>query len=92
MVGWRRTVVTVGEKIGNTPMSCAHGTTAQLVTAGTILAADVAGAPVSTTPVLNVGPVHLQASENETLAVPPLAAVAVAALGLVPTLAGGRRK
>lgn len=42
--------------------------------------------------VLNVGPVHVQASEKETLAVPPLAAGAVAALGLVLTLAGGRRK
>ena len=43
MIGWRRIVVTVGEKIGGAPMSYAQGTTAQLVTAGTILAADVAG-------------------------------------------------
>ena len=53
MVGWKRIVVTVGEKIGATPMSYAQGTVAQLVTGGTILAADVLGAPVSTTPVLS---------------------------------------
>jgi phosphate/sulfate permease len=53
MIGWKRIVVTVGEKIGETPMSYAQGTAAQLVTAGTILAADVAGAPVSTTHILS---------------------------------------
>ena len=53
MIGWKRIVVTVGEKIGERPMSYAQGTSAQLVTAGTILAADVAGAPVSTTHILS---------------------------------------
>jgi hypothetical protein len=42
--------------------------------------------------VLSVGPVHVQASEKETLTVPPLAAAGVAALGLVLALAGGRKK
>jgi len=42
--------------------------------------------------VLNVGPVHVQASEKETLTVPPLAAAGLAALGLVLTLAGGRKR
>lgn len=42
--------------------------------------------------VLNVGPVHVQASERESFTVPPLAAGGVAALGLVLVLAGGRRK
>jgi hypothetical protein len=42
--------------------------------------------------VLNVGPVHVQASEKETFAIPPLAAGGVAALGLVLVLAGGRKK
>ena len=53
MIGWKRIVVTVGEKIGERPMSDAQGTSAQLATAGTILAADVAGAPVSTTHILS---------------------------------------
>ena len=42
--------------------------------------------------VLNVGPVHVQASEKESFTVPPLAAAGVAALGLVLALAGGRKK
>ncbi len=53
MIGWKRIVVTVGEKIGKTPMSYAQGSTAQIVTAGTILLADVSGAPVSTTHILS---------------------------------------
>jgi phosphate/sulfate permease len=53
MIGWKRIVKTVGEKIGTTPMSYAQGTTAQLVTAGTILTADLGGAPVSTTHILS---------------------------------------
>jgi len=53
MIGWKRIAVTVGEKIGATPMSYAQGTVAQLVTGSTILAASVFGAPVSTTHVLS---------------------------------------
>jgi predicted anti-sigma-YlaC factor YlaD len=41
--------------------------------------------------VLNVGPVHVQASEKESFTVPPLAAGGVAALGLVLVLAAGRK-
>jgi len=33
--------------------------------------------------VLNVGPVHVQTNEKESVAIPPLAAGAVAAIGLV---------
>lgn len=42
--------------------------------------------------VVNVGPVHVEARERETVAVPPLAAGTVAALGLVLALVGGRKK
>ncbi|MGY4526616.1 phosphate/sulfate permease [Pseudomonas sp. TE21394] len=55
MVGWRRIVVTVGEKIGKTHLSYAQGASAELVAMCTIGAADLFGLPVSTTPVLSSG-------------------------------------
>lgn len=55
MVGWKRIVVTVGEKIGKTHMSYAQGAAAELVAMGTIHAASAAGMPVSTTHVLSSG-------------------------------------
>jgi PiT family inorganic phosphate transporter len=53
MIGWRRIVVTVGEKIGKSRMTYAQGAVAQLVAMGTILAAGTNGLPVSTTHVLS---------------------------------------
>ena len=53
MVGWKRIVVTVGERIGKTHMTYAQGLSAELVAMSTILAADKFGMPVSTTHVLN---------------------------------------
>jgi inorganic phosphate transporter, PiT family len=55
MVGWRRIVVTVGEKIGKTHMTYAQGASAELVAMSTIAAADMYGLPVSTTHVLSSG-------------------------------------
>ena len=55
MVGWKRIVVTVGEKIGKQHMTYGMGATAELVAAGTILAADRFGLPVSTTHILSSG-------------------------------------
>ena len=55
MVGWRRIVVTVGEKIGKTHMTYAQGASAELVAMTTIAAADMYGLPVSTTHVLSSG-------------------------------------
>ena len=55
MVGWKRIVVTVGEKIGKTHMSYAQGASAELVAMATIGAADMYGLPVSTTHVLSSG-------------------------------------
>jgi PiT family inorganic phosphate transporter len=53
MIGWKRIVVTVGEKIGKTRMTYAQGAVAQLVAMATILAAGNNGLPVSTTHVLS---------------------------------------
>jgi PiT family inorganic phosphate transporter len=55
MVGWKRIVVTVGEKIGRSHLTYAQGASAELVAMGTILAADHFGLPVSTTHVLSSG-------------------------------------
>jgi PiT family inorganic phosphate transporter len=55
MVGWKRIVVTVGEKIGKTHLTYAQGASAELVAMCTILAADNYGLPVSTTHVLSSG-------------------------------------
>jgi PiT family inorganic phosphate transporter len=54
-VGWKRIVVTVGEKIGRAHLSYAQGAAAELATFATIEAADVLGLPVSTTHVLSSG-------------------------------------
>jgi PiT family inorganic phosphate transporter len=55
MVGWKRIVVTVGEKIGKTHLTYAQGASAELVAMTTIGAADLFGLPVSTTHVLSSG-------------------------------------
>jgi PiT family inorganic phosphate transporter len=49
MVGWKRIVITVGEKIGKEHLSYAQGASAELVAMATIFAADKFGLPVSTT-------------------------------------------
>jgi PiT family inorganic phosphate transporter len=55
MVGWKRIVVTVGEKIGKEHLTYAQGASAGLVTMATIFAADQFGLPVSTTHILSSG-------------------------------------
>jgi PiT family inorganic phosphate transporter len=55
MVGWKRIVITVGEKIGKTHMTYGQGASAELVAAATIGLADIYGLPVSTTHVLSSG-------------------------------------
>jgi phosphate/sulfate permease len=55
MIGWKKIVVTIGEKIGKTHLTYAQGATAQLIAAGTITASSLFGLPVSTTHVLSSG-------------------------------------
>ncbi len=52
MVGWRRIVVTVGERIGKQHLTYAQGAVAEIVAAATIIGANM---PVSTTHVLSSG-------------------------------------
>ena len=54
-IGWKRIVVTVGEKIGKSHLTYAQGASAELVAMLTIGAADVYGLPVSTTHILSSG-------------------------------------
>ena len=55
MVGWKRIVVTVGEKIGKAHLTYAQGAAAETVTYALIEAADQFGLPVSTTHILSSG-------------------------------------
>ena len=55
MIGWKRIVVTVGERIGKAHLNYGQGASAELVAFATIEAADVLGLPVSTTHVLSSG-------------------------------------
>jgi inorganic phosphate transporter, PiT family len=55
MVGWKRIVVTVGEKIGKNHLTYAQGAAAEITAMATIGAADMYGLPVSTTHVLSSG-------------------------------------
>lgn len=55
MVGWKRIVITVGEKIGKSHLTYAQGAAAEITAMATIGAADGLGLPVSTTHVLSSG-------------------------------------
>ena len=67
MVGWKRIVVTVGEKIGKAHLSYGQGASAELVAMCTILAADRFGLPVSTTHVLSSGVAGTMAANHSGL-------------------------
>jgi inorganic phosphate transporter, PiT family len=67
MIGWRRIVVTVGEKIGKTHLTYAQGASAELVAMTTIAAADMYGLPVSTTHVLSSGVAGTMAANGSGL-------------------------
>jgi len=67
MIGWKRIVITVGEKIGKSHMTYAQGAAAELVAAGTIGLADVYGLPVSTTHVLSSGVAGTMAANGSGL-------------------------
>jgi len=67
MIGWKRIVVTVGEKIGKSHLTYAQGASAELVAMGTILAADYYNLPVSTTHVLSSGVAGTMAANHSGL-------------------------
>ncbi len=67
MVGWKRIVVTVGEKIGKTHLTYAQGASAELVAMTTIGAAEIYGLPVSTTHILSSGVAGTMAANGSGL-------------------------
>ena len=67
MVGWKRIVVTVGERIGKTHLTYAQGAAAELVAAGTISLAEMYGLPVSTTHILSSGVAGTMAANGSGL-------------------------
>lgn len=67
MVGWKRIVVTVGEKIGKEHLTYGQGAAAEVVAMFTIGAADWFGLPVSTTHVLSSGVAGTMAANHSGL-------------------------
>ncbi|WP_420383787.1 inorganic phosphate transporter [Novosphingobium sp.] len=78
MIGWKRIVVTVGEKIGKDHLTYAQGAVAELVTMVTISAADSFGLPVSTTHVLSSGVAGAMAGNGSALQMATLRNLAIA--------------
>ncbi|VTU15132.1 Low-affinity inorganic phosphate transporter 1 [Variovorax sp. SRS16] len=78
MIGWKRIVVTVGEKIGKTHLTYAQGASAEVVAMLTIGAADMYGLPVSTTHVLSSGVAGTMAASRSGLQMSTLRNLALA--------------
>ena len=92
MVGWKRIVVTVGERIGKSHLTYAQGASAELVAMATIGLADGFGLPVSTTHVLSSGVAGTMAANGAGLqmaTVRNLLAAWVLTLPVSMLLAGG---
>jgi PiT family inorganic phosphate transporter len=91
MIGWKRIVVTVGEKIGKSHLTYGQGASAELVAMATIQAADMWGLPVSTTHVLSSGVAGTMVANGSGLQWATLRNLAMAWLLTLPaaiTLAG----
>ncbi len=78
MIGWKRIVVTVGEKIGKTHMTYAQGASAELVAMATIFGADHYGLPVSTTQVLSSGVAGTMAANGSGVQLSTIRSIALA--------------
>jgi PiT family inorganic phosphate transporter len=87
MVGWKRIVVTVGEKIGKEHMTYAQGASAALVTMATIFAADNFGLPVSTTHILSSGVAGSMAANGSGLRISTVRNIAAGWVFTLPAAA-----
>ncbi len=87
MVGWKRIVITVGEKIGKTHLTYAQGASAELVAMVTILGAGSMGLPVSTTHVLSSGVAGTMAASGSGLQMSTLRSIAAAWILTLPAAA-----
>ena len=84
MIGWKRIVVTVGEKIGKEHLTYAQGASAELVAMATIQAASQYGLPVSTTHVLSSGIAGTMAANGSGLQAQTLRNILLAWLLTLP--------
>jgi PiT family inorganic phosphate transporter len=84
MVGWKRIVITVGEKIGKTHLTYAQGAAAELVAAATIFGGDYLGLPMSTTHVLSSGVAGTMAANGSGLQWGTLRSIALAWVTTLP--------
>jgi PiT family inorganic phosphate transporter len=87
MVGWKRIVITVGEKIGKSHLTYGQGAAAELVAMGTILAADNFGLPVSTTHVLSSGVAGTMMANSSGLQLSTVRNIALAWVCTLPAAA-----
>ncbi|MDR3799348.1 MAG: inorganic phosphate transporter [Terracidiphilus sp.] len=87
MVGWKRIVITVGEKIGKEKMTYAQGASAGLVTMVTIFAADTWSLPVSTTHILSSGVAGTMAANGSGLRWSTVRAIAAGWVFTLPAAA-----
>jgi PiT family inorganic phosphate transporter len=86
MVGWKRIVITIGEKIGKSHLTYAQGASAELIAAATISVSSWLGLPVSTTHVLSSGVAGTMVSGNglKNLQKKTIAAIGIAWLITLP--------
>jgi inorganic phosphate transporter, PiT family len=92
MVGWKRIVVTVGEKIGKEHLTYAQGASAEVIAAVTISAAELYGLPVSTTHILSSGVAGTMAANGSGLQWSTIRSIAMAWVLTLPAamaIAGG---
>lgn len=92
MVGWKRIVVTVGERIGKTHLTYGMGAAAEIVAAVTIAGADFIAVPVSTTHILTSGVAGASVASGAGLQVSTIRNMALAWVLTLPAammLSGG---
>ena len=88
MIGWKRIVVTVGEKIGKQHLTYGQGAAAEIVAMGTIAAADSFGLPVSTTHVLSSGVAGTMAANGSGVQMSTIRSIALAWVLTLPCAMG----
>jgi PiT family inorganic phosphate transporter len=92
MIGWKRIVVTVGERIGKTHLTYGMGAAAEIVAAATIAGADFIAVPVSTTHILTSGVAGASVANGAGLQITTLRNMALAWVLTLPAamaLSGG---